>query len=65
MFKKIKLKYKKNIEAYNKDLQKFELQYGMRSSVFYEKFENGQLGDDMDYFEWAGLIELRDSLERR
>ncbi|KPA10099.1 hypothetical protein MHK_009688 [Candidatus Magnetomorum sp. HK-1] len=65
MFKKIKLKYKKNIEAYNKDLQKFELQYGMRSSVSYEKFENGQLGDDMDYFEWAGLIELRDSLERR
>ena len=36
------------------ELDQFERQYGLGSSEFYEKFESGEMGDDMDFFEWSG-----------
>jgi hypothetical protein len=30
----------------------------MDSGTFYQRFEAGELGDAMDFFEWAGLYEL-------
>ena len=30
----------------------FEQQYGWPTLVFYERFERGELGDDVDFFEW-------------
>ena len=30
----------------------------MSSDEFVDKFERGELGDDQDYFEWWGLVEL-------
>lgn len=44
---------------YDRDLREFEHRYGLNSDTFYQKFQSGELGDDMDYFEWAGLYELR------
>lgn len=35
-------------------LNKFERQYALESSEFYDKFESGEIGDDMDFFEWYG-----------
>ena len=34
----------------------------MDSATFYRRFEAGELGDAMDFFEWAGLYELRQDL---
>jgi len=57
--------YKLRLERYNEELQKFEARYGMKSDEFYRRFEAGELGDAMDFFEWAGLYELRlDILEK-
>jgi hypothetical protein len=37
----------------------------MESETFYRRFEAGELGDAMDFFEWAGLYELgRDVIEK-
>ena len=36
------------------DLNKFEHLYSLESSEFYDKFESGEIGDDMDFFEWYG-----------
>ena len=37
----------------------------MDSNTFYERFEAGEMGDAMDFFEWAGLYQLRqDILEK-
>ncbi len=47
---------------YERDLREFEQRYSMESSVFYQRFEDGELGDAMDFFEWAGLYELRQGL---
>jgi len=62
ILKEVKHNHQKNIDRYNKDLKTFELKYEMESTIFYKKFEKGQLGDEMDYFEWSGLIELRNEL---
>ena len=53
------------LERYERDMREFEQRYGMESAVFYQRFEAGELGDDVDFFEWAGLCELRqDILEK-
>ncbi|MFQ6120000.1 MAG: hypothetical protein ACE5KE_08955 [Methanosarcinales archaeon] len=51
----------KQINALKNKLQKFESKYKLKSSEFYEKFENGELGDDMDFFEWYAYL---DSIKR-
>lgn len=53
------------LERYERDLREFERRYRMESATFYRRFEAGELGDAMDFFEWAGLYELRqDILEK-
>jgi len=50
-----------------KNIRYFEKKYGMKTEEFYEKFQAGELGDDMDFFEWKALKEIYDELneERR
>ncbi len=43
----------------------FENRYGMSSATFYDRFEAGKLGDAMDFFEWAGLYELRQDILKK
>lgn len=49
------------------DLALFETTYGLASDAFYRRFSRGELGDAMDYIEWASLYEMaqraRDRLE--
>ena len=47
------------LERYERDLREFEERYGMESATFYRRFEAGELGDAMDFFErkkygWIG-----------
>ena len=37
------------------ELDQFESQYALKSSEFYKKFKRGEMGDDMDFFEWYGV----------
>ncbi len=34
----------------------------MDSKAFHELFQAGKIGDSMDFFEWAGLYELRQNI---
>ena len=54
--------HRRRLERYERDVGAFEVQYGMDSATFYRRFEAGELGDAMDFFEWAGLYELRQDL---
>jgi hypothetical protein len=53
------------LERYERDLREFERRYGMESTTFYRRFEAGELGDAMDFFEWAGLYELRQDIIKK
>ncbi|OQY44098.1 MAG: hypothetical protein B6242_13485 [Anaerolineaceae bacterium 4572_78] len=57
--------YKTELGKYRLELNDFEQQYGMPSAEFYKKFEAGQLGDAMDFFDWSGLFELTQHLHAK
>ncbi|MFW5987211.1 MAG: hypothetical protein ACOCPU_03240 [Methanohalophilus sp.] len=43
------------IRLAEKEIAVFEDRYNMPSSLFHKKFENGDLGDNQDFFEWWSL----------
>jgi len=47
------------------DLAEFEGQYGLSSAQFYHKFQSGEMGDTMDYVEWASLYQMAERLRER
>ena len=44
-------------------LEKFEKKYTMNSSGFCARYESGEMGDDMDYIEWAATVEMLKNAE--
>ena len=53
------------LRRYERGPSEFEKRHGMESAAFYERFEAGELGDAMDFFEWAGLYELCQNLREK
>ena len=41
----------------------FEKKYGMKTEEFYRTFVSGELGDDMDFFEWKASSEIFNELK--
>lgn len=41
-----------------RDLMRFELQYGLNSSDFFRRFEAGEMGDAIDFMQWANKYEM-------
>lgn len=48
-----------------KQIQAFEQEYKMPTPEFYARFEEGELGDAMDYIEWSATVEMLQNLEKR
>jgi hypothetical protein len=47
------------------DLQTFERQYDMTSAEFQQRFQAGQLGDDVDFVEWNAFYEIWNTLNNQ
>ncbi|HJW85714.1 MAG TPA: hypothetical protein VJ440_03690 [Candidatus Brocadiaceae bacterium] len=47
-----------------KNLSCYEDKFKMDSETFYKKYSFGEMGDNMEYIEWAGEIETLKKLER-
>lgn len=47
------------------DLDALEAQYTMSSELFYQRYQQGQTDDRMDFVEWASLIQMTRNLETR
>lgn len=45
-------------------LADFEKKHDMSTELFLERFERGELGDDMDYMEWAATSEMLVNAEK-
>ncbi len=50
------------------EIKELERKYKMDSTEFMRRFENGELGDSQDCFEWWGLIKgqkaIKDEIEK-
>ena len=51
-------KYEEKIQQLGKELKAFERAYGMKSSVFFKKFGEGKIGDNMDFIEWSSIYQM-------
>jgi hypothetical protein len=56
------VQYRLRLKRYERDLREFEQRYEMNLENFYQRFEAGELGDEIDFFEWSGLYELRQDI---
>ncbi|MEA5619201.1 hypothetical protein VB711_15340 [Cronbergia sp. UHCC 0137] len=58
-------RHHQKLAIYNLDINKFEKKYQLTSEQFEEQFNSGTLGDEMDFFEWFGLYELRKDILKK
>jgi len=42
----------------------FEIRYALSSDVFYSRYSSGELGDAMDFIEWAATLEMLEGVEK-
>jgi len=47
------------------DLSQFEQHYDLSSDTFYARFQAGEMGDAMDFVEWASLHQMAERLRQR
>ena len=45
------------IERLQNELTRYEKQFGMRSGEAWQKYQTGELGDNVDVMEWMALFE--------
>ncbi|MFM5982441.1 MAG: hypothetical protein ACKO9I_18280 [Sphaerospermopsis kisseleviana] len=58
-------RHRQKLDIYNSDIEKFEQKYQLNCEQFEEQFNSGRLGDEMDFFEWFGLCELRKDILKK
>lgn len=46
------------VAFYKMALKQFEQKYHLNTQTFLKRFEAGQLGDDLDYFDWYAFAKL-------
>jgi hypothetical protein len=47
------------------ELQQFEAAHKLLSEEFYARYSRGEMGDAMDFIEWAATVEMLADAERR
>jgi hypothetical protein len=45
-------------------VMKFEQTYSLISSEFYTRYEKGEMGDEMDFVEWAATVDMLANVEQ-
>ncbi len=52
-------------EQLRADLLAFEQMYGIDSDTFYRQYEEGKLGDAVDFVEWSSTVEMMNNIEKQ
>ena len=47
------------------ELANFEKRYAMKSTEFYARYENGEMGDEMDFVEWSATVEMLANVDKQ
>lgn len=58
-------KYEEDIKKLDKYLRKFERTYKKDSATFLKEFNQGELGDDIAFIEWASVYQMRTRIEKK
>ena len=55
----------KQLSQLQADLAQFEQQYSLSSVDFYQRYQASQIDDQMDYVEWASLVQMFHNLKNQ
>ncbi len=55
----------RDLKEIKSQLSLFEDKYHMGNDEFSEKFDSGEMGDDVDHMEWSSLLDMRNRLKMR
>lgn len=55
----------KEKEMYKTEMENFEKKYNISSKEFLKKFNNGEIGDDLEYFEWSAYVDSYNKIKER
>jgi len=55
----------KEFRGVNERIKQFEIQFGITSGEFQEKFYAGHSGDSADEMEWISFIDMRSAIQKR
>ncbi len=55
----------KEKEQYKREMEIFESKYLLKSDVFLKKFDRGEMGDDLDFFEWYACVDSYNRVKKR
>jgi len=58
-------KVRKRQSQIREKLTAFEEQYNLKTEEFSRKFQDGTMGDAIDFFEWSALAEMYQELSQR
>ncbi len=53
------------LNSYTRRLQQFETKMNMDTQTFITRFENGELGDDKEWFEWDYVANVVRGLQKK
>lgn len=56
---------RKKIKFYEGELKRLEDKHKMPSEDFQRRFDQGELGDDAEWFDWLFAIKIKSHLEER
>jgi len=56
---------KSELQRLRSRLAEYENRYNMPSSDFFALYQNGEIGDEMDYFEWNVLYKMHLESQKR
>lgn len=48
----------RQLQQIEQDLAEFEARYALSSDTFYSRFQSGEMGDGLDFMEWASLVQM-------
>ena len=49
----------------SEQIRDFEHQYHLPSAEFYTRYQRGEMGDEMDFIEWASTIDMLSNVNKR
>jgi predicted nuclease with TOPRIM domain len=55
-------KLQSELSELNSQIKQFEKKYNMETSRFESLFNDGSLGDDIDFIDWASTIKMKEKL---
>jgi hypothetical protein len=53
------------LEQLQADLVVFEQQYQLSSAEFYQQYQTGKTDDNLDFVEWASLIQMAENARKK